>query len=64
MSELGSALLDLRVAVLTRIARRKGISVDEMTVKGLARWQSDSSVLAALHRRHSLIGRLFGWMNK
>ena len=63
MSELGSALLELRVVALTRIARRNGISVDEAMVKSLARWQSDASVLATLHRRHGFLARVFGWMN-
>lgn len=64
MSELGSALLDLRAAALARIARRKGMFVEDATVKDLAKSQNDASIMAVLNRRHSLIGRLFGWLNQ
>ena len=53
------AILNLRVAVLSRIARLKNLPCKEKSVRSLATIMSDSAVLKELERRANLVTRLW-----
>lgn len=64
MSAVTDSLADLRVRLLTRIAYRKGLRVEESTVRSLANLMKDAEVLAELARRQRPLGWLWGWLDR
>ncbi len=57
-SDLRRSLIDLRVAVLVKLASRKGAEVDRVKIRLLAEHYSDSEVLHRIHGESSWLQRL------
>lgn len=60
MNDLSEAFASLRAEVLCRVARRRGLLVDQADVRRAVKHLSDKELMDELRRKSSIVYRIWG----